>query len=280
MTSDELIEQLRTPTVVRELKQVLGLPDIVQALREVEDSVNRMDRRIDKLTDAVYQLTQAQTRTDQAITVLGQRMTVLGQRMDQLVEAQARTDQTVERLGQRVDQLGQRVDQLVEAQARTERTVDRLGQTLEHFMAATERNFTEVRQDMTAIRKEVGALSLSVGLDVEEMLAADLPDWLERHHQLRATLEMTVFLRELGDEELDAFGQASGPQGNVWILAEAKNRIRAREVEAFWSKAERVRAIGKQPLFPVLIGRAIYPDAKEKAQELGLTVITSSALRR
>ena len=93
-------------------------------------------------------------------------------------------------------------------------------------------------------------------------------------------IQCPFFLSELGDEELDGYGEGQGPTGTVAILAEAKNRVRLPEVDAFSAKAERVRPFATGAFFPLLLGLAVYPDAKKRAAELGLRVVSASALRR
>ena len=266
MTSDEFLSHARSPAVLGELKQLLGLPEIVEALHEMEETLCHMDHRIERLSEAIFRLTEAQARTDQAV----QRLT----------EALVRTDQKIERL--------------TEAQARTEATLERFMEKTERFMVKTDRSIAELQEgqarteathkrferDFAAIRKELGALSETAGLDVEDIVSADLPDWLRRHHEITVELQCPVFLADLGDEELDGFGEGLGPNGKITILAEAKNRVRAREVDAFCSKAERVRAVVTGSVLPVLIGRALYPEAQKRAEELGLTLVSTRALRR
>ncbi len=280
MTSEDFLTQVRNPSTLEELKRLLGLPEIVEALHQVEETLCHVERRIDRLSEAIFRLTEAQARTDQ-------KLERLSEKVDALAEAQARTDQKlerlsekVERLSEKVERLSEKVDAIAEAQVRTDVTVKglveaqaRVETTLERFMASSEKS-------MEAIRKELGALSETAGLNVEDIVTADFPEWLERHHKISATLQCPFLLSELGDEELDAFGEGQGPNGKVMILAEAKNRVRTREVDAFWAKAERVRAVVTEPLFPVLIGRSTYPDAKARAAELGLTLLSTSALRR
>ncbi|MEI7892643.1 MAG: hypothetical protein WCI05_06105 [Myxococcales bacterium] len=301
MTSEQFLAQVRNPAVLGELKQLLGLPDLVKALHQVEATLCHMDRRIGLLSEAIDRLTLAQARTDQMVQRLSEaqaRTDLTVERLDQKVE---RLNEKVERLNEKVERLDQKVEGLIEAQTRTDqtikvlieaqtrtdRTVDRLGQNVAEFRDAQIRTETTLERFMVssekstaALRKEVGALAATVGLDVEDIVSADLPDWLHRHHQIHANLQCPCFLSELGDEELDAFGEGDGPNGKITILAEAKNRVRTREVDAFWSKAERVRALVNGAFFPVLIGRAIYPDAKQRAEELGLTLVSTGLLRR
>jgi chromosome segregation ATPase len=280
------------------LKHLLGLPDTVEALHQVEETLSRVDRRIDLLSEAIYRLTEAQARTDQTVQRLSEAQARTDQTVQSLSEAQARTEATLERFMEKTDrgmaelregmaelrgsivelrgsivelrggivELRGGMAELRDAQTRTEAT-------LQHFMVSSEKS-------TAALRREVGALSETIGLDVEAIVSADLPDWLEHHHQLRVQLQCPFVLSELGDEELDGYGEGQGPKGAMTILAEAKNRVRLREVNGFWAKAERVRPFAKGVFFPVLIGRAVYPDAKERAAELGLLVVSTSTLRR
>ncbi|MEI7891604.1 MAG: hypothetical protein WCI05_00850 [Myxococcales bacterium] len=291
MTSEECLSQVRNPAVLGELKHLLGLPDTVEALHQVEETLSRVDRRIDLLSEAIYRLTEAQARTDQTVQSLSEAQARTDQTVQSLSEAQARTEATLERFMEKTDrgmaelregmaelrgsivelrgsivELRGGMAELRDAQTRTEAT-------LQHFMVSSEKS-------TAALRREVGALSETIGLDVEAIVSADLPDWLEHHHQLRVQLQCPFVLSELGDEELDGYGEGQGPKGAMTILAEAKNRVRLREVNGFWAKAERVRPFAKGVFFPVLIGRAVYPDAKERAAELGLLVVSTSTLRR
>ena len=280
MTSDEFLSHARRPAVLGELKQLLGLPEIVEALHEVEETLCHMDHRIERLSEAIFRLTEAQARTDQAVQRLteaqvrtDQKIERLTGKVEELTEAQARTEATLERFMVKTERS---IAELREGQARTERSIAEL----QEGQARTEATHKRFERDFAAIRKELGALSETAGLDVEDIVSADLPDWLRRHHEITVELQCPVFLADLGDEELDGFGEGLGPNGKVSILAEAKNRVRAREVDAFCSKAERVRAVVTGTVLPVLIGRALYPEAQKRAAELGLTLVSTRALRR
>jgi hypothetical protein len=277
MTSEELLTQIQDPVVLAELKRLLGIPDTVDALHQVAETLRRVDDRIERLSDALLRLAGALGHTDQTV--------------NQLVEAQIRTDKTIEALVEAQTRTDQTLKGLAEAHARTEATLDRFMERTENFMERTDRAQTRTEETLErflaltdknfeAVRRLLGALSDTAGLDVEDLVSADLPDWLKRHHQIVATVQCPWLLSELGDEELDGFGDGQGPEGKVKILAEAKSRVRTRQVDAFWAKAQRVRAVVKEPVVAVLIGRAVYPDAKERAAELGLTLVSTSALRR
>ena len=281
MTSDEFLSHARNPAVLGELKQLLGLPEIVEALHEVEETLCRMDHRIDLLSEAIFRLTEAQARTDQKV----ERLTG---KVEELTEAQVRTEATLERFMEKTERFIEKTErfmvktdrsiaELQAGQARTEATLDRFMIKTEATHERFEKNFVAIEKNFVAIRKELGALSETAGLDVEEIVSAELPEWLRRHYEITVELQCPFFL---GDEELDGFGEGLGPNGTVTILAEAKNRVRTREVEAFCSKAERVRAVVPGTVFPVLIARALYPDAIKRADELGLTVVSTRALRR
>ena len=223
--------------------------------------------------EAIFRLTEAQARTDQAV----QRLT----------EALVRIEATLERFMVKTDRS---IAELREGQARTEATLERFEATHKRFEATHKRfeaaherfeaTHERFERNFAAIRKELGALSETAGLDVEDIVSADLPDWLKRHHEIIVELQCPFFLAGLGDEELDGFGEGLGPNGKITVLAEAKNRVRAREVDAFCSKAERVRAVVTGTVLPVLIGRALYPEAQKRAAELGLTLVSTRALRR
>ncbi len=125
---------MRNPAVLGEVKHLLGLPDTVEALHQMEETLSHMDRRI-------YRLTEAQARTDQTVDRLGQKV-------DRLVEAQARTEATLERFMEKTDR---GMAELRDAQARTDAT-------LERFMEKTDRGMAELRDAQTRTEKGVAEL--------------------------------------------------------------------------------------------------------------------------
>jgi hypothetical protein len=126
----------------------------------------------------------------------------------------------------------------------------------------------------------VGTFSLSIASWVEDAVLMDLPHWLARHRGLRVeSLEHGHLSRTDGrEEEVDAFGVARADEGEVLVVAEAKNRVREREVRAFASKLARLEA--PHPILGVLVGHFVDREAEAIGCEQGVVVVSTVGLRR
>ena len=238
-----------------------------------------MDRRIDRLADAVLELTDAQK-----VIAIAQHRTEV--RVGELAEAQRRTEARVGELAEaqrrteaRVGELTEGQKKLTEAQRRTETRLEELIVHSECFEARTEDNFRSLREDFRSLRQEVGALSRTIGSWIEELVEALLAEWLHREHHVQVELQRGFHIAELGDEEIDGYGEGIGPDGPLLVVAEVKSTVRKREVEAFRAKLERVKGVPSLPVLGVLLGRAIHPAAREEALCVGLLLVSEKVLR-
>ena len=267
MNGEELLTTLRDEHVLGAVKSRLGLPDDATAivLRDIQGSQAHMDRRIDRLADAVLELTDAQK-----VIAIAQHRTEV--RVGELAEAQRRTEA-------RVGELTEGQKKLTEAQRRTETRLEELIVHSECFEARTEDNFRSLREDFRSLRQEVGALSRTIGSWIEELVEALLAEWLHREHHVQVELQRGFHIAELGDEEIDGYGEGIGPDGPLLVVAEVKSTVRKREVEAFRAKLERVKGVPSLPVLGVLLGRAIHPAAREEALCVGLLLVSEKVLR-
>lgn len=141
-------------------------------------------------------LAAAQERTDQQLTRLATaqertdgRMDQLTHRMDQLAESQQSMQRTFERFMVRTeeqftsvrkemregyDQLGRRFDRLDEKHDALEKKHDRLDERHDRLETKMDASFADVR-------KQLGGLSLSVGMGLEAYALDKIPRLLEMH---------------------------------------------------------------------------------------------------
>ncbi len=135
---------------------------------------------------------------------------------------------------------------------------------------------------MGGLRKEVGALSGNLGALLEDLVQASLPAYLERAHSVIVSGRLeTAFLAgpDGTEEEIDVYGDATGPSGPVAVVAEAKGRIYAREVQAFRDKVDCVKQrLGLSP-FGVMVGYRVHPSARAVAERAGIVLVTTAELR-
>ncbi|MGC8613584.1 MAG: hypothetical protein ACP5L2_05035 [Conexivisphaera sp.] len=198
--------------------------------------------------DKVKDIKVTREEFDKLAAVVGQ----LAQRVEQLAEAQRRTEE-------RLDQLAQRVEQLAEAQRRTEERLDKLAEAV------------------GVLNKSVSSLGETIGFGLEDIARVVLPGWLHRHLGVEMGELERKFLRIGGREyEVNLYGEGSIGGRRVVIIAEAKSRIHASDVERFNELLSGARdSMDGAEVIGVVFGYVIYPDAKERADRLGIHAVAS-----
>ncbi|MGC9087861.1 MAG: hypothetical protein ACP5IF_04495 [Conexivisphaera sp.] len=198
--------------------------------------------------DKVKDIKVTREEFDKLAAVVGQ----LAQRVEQLAEAQRRTEE-------RLDQLAQRVEQLAEAQRRTEERLDKLAEAV------------------GVLNKSVSSLGETIGFGLEDIARVVLPGWLHRHLGVEMGELERRFLRIGGREyEVNLYGEGSIGGRRVVIIAEAKSRIHASDVERFNELLSGAReSMDGAKVIGVVFGYVIYPDAKERADRLGIHAVAS-----
>jgi len=200
-------------------------------------TVERLADRMGGLADRMDGLAAAQERTDEQMT--------------RLAAAQERTDGRMDQLAQGMDQLTHRMDQLAESQQSMQRTFER-------FMVRTEEQFTSVRQELREttgalekkmdasfadVRKQLGGLSLSVGMGLEAYALDRIPRLLEMHCGFKTE---TVFPEAFTDggrvEEIDVVVRGTIAGRPTVVVCEVKTNISQTEVRDFFGRVDRVRS--------------------------------------
>jgi len=271
-------ELLRLPERVAHLEELLTrLAEQVQALaeaqRRTEERLEALTARVDALARRVDELAEAQKRTEE-------RVEQLARRVDELAEAQKRTEERVEQLAEaqrrteeRVEVLARRVDELAEAQRRTEERVEQLAEA----QRRTEEQVARLTLRVDQLSLQVGHLSNLLGGAVEDD-ADDILRFVLRQKGFRLLQEpRTVDL----DGEVDVLAQAEDPAGRpVWVVVEAKVRLRRREVlawvrrlgEASFREALQEEGV-RGPVLAYAYGIRVYRDAEEVAQAEGVGLL-------
>jgi len=164
--------------------------------------------------------------------------------MGELASAQKQTES-------RMDRLAHRVDQLAESQQSMQRTFER-------FMVRTEEQFTSVRQELREttgalekkmdasfadVRKQLGGLSLSVGMGLEAYALDRIPRLLEMHCGFKTETVFPEAFTEGGQvEEIDVVVRGSIAGRPAVVVCEVKTNISQTEVRDFFGRVDRVRS--------------------------------------
>jgi len=246
--------------------------------RVSEIKVTRED--FDRLQKAIAELNEAQRRTEASIDKLAKAQLKTEARISKLEEAVTRLAEAQSRTEVRVDKLEEAVTRLAEAQRRTEARVDKLGKAIAELAEAQRRTEEALGELVRVVREQnvkIERLSDIVGFGLEDIARVVLPGWLYRH----LGVEMGEFRREflsIDDRRLEVnlYGEGVMRGERVVIVGECKSRIYKRDIERFYKRVYcpvtenmDVRVLG------VMFGYLIYPEARKKADELGLYVVAS-----
>jgi prefoldin subunit 5 len=237
-----------TATVERLADRMGGLGE---RMEELAGAQKRTEERMDSLGERMEELAGAQKRTEE-------RMDSLGERMEELAGAQKQTES-------RMDRLAVRMDALAESQQSMQRTFER-------FMVRTEEQFTSVRTEMREgydrleqktdrleqkhdsfekkmdasfadVRKQLGGLSLSVGMGLEAYALDKIPRLLEMHCGFKTeTVCPETFTDGTRAEEIDVVVRGSIAGQPAVVVCEVKTSISQTEVRDFFGRVDRVRS--------------------------------------
>jgi len=266
-----------------------ALRDLQRAVTQLVEAQTRMEERVGRLEEAVTHLTEAQARMEE-------RVGRLEEAVAQLIAAQARMEERVGRLEERTRHLEEIVAQLIEAQTRTQeelralaashaeaiKRLERLEQIVTQVVE-TQRQMLEeqvhMQRVMRQLAQQLGAISETLGADLEDMAYIVLRDVLQRELGWDVEpLERTWKKWDDEAEEINIFGRARDPRRPdevIWIVGEAKYNLTVREVERFAQLVERARKHLKGEVFPVCFCRRARPEVEERVRELGLRLVYS-----
>jgi exonuclease VII large subunit len=199
--------------------------------------------------------------------------------MGDLAAAQERTDQHVDQLAGRMDQLTGRMDDLAKSQ-------QSMQQTFERFMVRTEEQFTSVRQELREttgalekkmdasfadVRKQLGGLSLSVGMGLEAYALDKIPRLLEMHCGFKTE---SVFPETFTDggrtEDIDVVVRGSIAGEPAVVVCEVKTNITQTEVRDFFARVDRVRSrLGCDDVRVLFFGYRAAPETHGMIEDAG-----------
>ncbi len=261
-------------------------------------TVERLADRMGGLADRMDSLAAAQERTDEQMTRLAAAQERTDEQMTRLAAAQERTDGRMDQLAQgmgelagaqkqtesRMDQLTHRMDQLAESQ-------QSMQQTFERFMVRTEEQFTSVRKEMREgydqldskfdrletkhdslekkmdtsfadVRKQLGGLSLSVGMGLEAYALDRIPRLLEMHCGFKTETVCPEAFTEGGQvEEIDVVVRGSIAGRPAVVVCEVKTNISQTEVRDFFGRVDRVRSrLGYDDVRVLFFGYRAAPE--------------------
>ncbi|MDW8257099.1 MAG: hypothetical protein RML85_08770 [Acidobacteriota bacterium] len=273
--------------VVQEI--ATALRNLQRVVAQLAEAQARTEERVGRLEEAVAQLAEAQARTEE-------RVGRLEEAVAQLAEAQARTEERVGRLEERTARLEEIVAQLIEAQARTQeelralaashaeaiKRLERLEQIVAQVVETQQQMLEEqmrMQRTMRQLAQQLGAISETLGADLEDMAYIVLHDVLKRELGWDVEpLERTWKKWNDEMEEINIFGRAHDPRRPdvvIWIVGEAKYNLTVREVERFAQLVERAREHLKGEVFPVCFCRRARPEVEERVRELGFRLVYS-----
>ncbi|MCS7157624.1 MAG: hypothetical protein N0A16_07835 [Blastocatellia bacterium] len=252
--------------VVQEI--AAALRDLQRVVAQLAEAQARTEERVGRLEEAVAQLAEAQARTEERVGRLEERTARLEEIVAQLIEAQARTQEELRALAashaeaiKRLERLEQIVAQVVETQQ----------QMLEEQV--------RMQRTMRQLAQQLGAISETLGADLEDMAYIVLHDVLKRELGWDVEpLERTWKKWNDEMEEINIFGRAHDPRRPdvvIWIVGEAKYNLTVREVERFAQLVERAREHLKGEVFPVCFCRRARPEVEERVRELGFRLVYS-----
>ena len=163
-----------------------------------------------------------------------------------------------------------------------EAAIERLAeaQTRSEISAAEHRKATaRLARAVEQLRQQVGALSETVGGDIENIAYIVLHDVLRREFGWHVgLLERTWQNWDTEPEKIDVFGTASDPAQpgrTIWIVGEAKHNLTMRDVERFSRQVKRVRQHLKGEMFAVCFCYRARPEVQERVRATGLRLVFS-----
>ena len=181
----------------------------------------------------------------------------------------------------RLDQIDERLDRLATTVAELSQTSTRHAQSLSELADITRahaQSLARLERDSRAVRQHLGALSALVGAGAEVDAARVLMETLRgRGYEILGHPQSVTL-----DGEVDVALLVRDPSGrDIWILIEAKARLRPSDVRQWARKLQqveiqaRLRAAGvRAPVIAYAFGRVIYQGTEQAARDHGLGLLT------
>lgn len=150
---------------------------------------------------------------------------------------------------------------------------------LEMSIAEDRKATARLEKAVDQLRQQIGALSETVGGDIEDIAYIVLHDVLRREFGWHVgPLERTWQNWDTEPEEIDVFGTATDPmkpEQTIWIVGEAKHNLTVREVERFSRQVERARHHLAGEVFAVCFCYRARPEVQEQVRAAGLRLVFS-----
>jgi chromosome segregation ATPase len=281
---DDLLRQLRQhpewrDALRREIltEELLSLPQIV---RELAEAQKHTEERLGALTVRVEELAEAQKHTEE-------RLGSLTVRVEELAEAQKHTEERLGSLTVRVEELAEaqrrteerlgtltvRVEELAEAQRRTEERLGTLTVRVEELAEVTSRLEGRVGGiDGRLFEREYANKAYAYFDDLLRKIrvlpwseVADLLDLAEERVSRKER-------KQVMEADLILHGRRSEDKMETYLLSEVSIGIGLEDVHRAAQRSKILSRATEKPVIPAVGGKSITPEAKELAQELGVSV--------
>ena len=261
--------QARLTDAVQELREGQArLTDAVQELREgqarLTDAVQELQEGYARLTAAVQELQEGQARLTAAVQELREGQARLTAAVQELREGQARLTDAVQELREGQARLEARQDRLEANQARMETTLGYLvGSDLEARLH----------------RRVRSLLSQQIGLRQSFLIQSTLVDAnSDFYNDVTQAYESGLITpaqeQRISETDLILHAQRRADDAQVWVAAEAANRLDESDINRVRDTADALTIIYGEEAIPVVIGYRIDERDRERAEAAGVLVIT------
>ncbi len=129
----------------------------------------------------------------------------------------------------------------------------------------------------------VGSLANTFGFSLEEFVAALLPPYLERHHQI-TDLTLARYFSEPEDgwmDEIDLYGVGRRHDRPVSVLAEVRTTLGGGQMRKLSAKLKKMGAnLDEADIFLAVVAMNVHPTAQTVGKEEGIAIIPYSAINR
>jgi len=246
------------------------------------DAQRRSEDRLGRVEERIAGLTEAQRRTEVQMAALADaqrrsedRLGRVEERIAGLTEAQRRTEVQVAALAEAQRRTEAEMAALAEAQRRSEGRLDRVDER----MAAMSVDLGELKGDSLERRyRERGPAYVAQLLRRPRVLTVE---------QVLALLEPAVQRGELPADEAEDValadvvirGKRRDDEVDVYLVLEVSWRVDTRDVERAVRRAAGLQRAGLAAV-PAVAGRAILPEAAERARELRVWQLTDGQIVR
>ena len=271
---DALRAQLRAVLLGDEFLQLPGIvKQLVAEVKELAVTQRSTAGEVKDLRAVVKELAQAQQSTDAVVKELAEAQRSTDASVKELREAQRSTDASVKELAVAQRSTDAVVKELVEAQRSTDVAVKELREA----QRSTDASVKELAEAQRSTSLKLDRLAEDVG-EMAELSCANVLKTVafwKGWTSLEDPLPIVT-----GSGEVDVRGHFDTPGGEVVVLAEAKSRLRGKDVSKwaarFEEQAWRDRFL--PPGFtgqalPYVYGTLIYADAIKEAKNLGIGLL-------